>query len=93
MVRSISHKGLKKLYEKGQAQGVSANHLQKVRRILASLDAAATTEDLRVPAYNLHPLKGDLSGHWAISVSGNWRVTFRFVAGDRAYDVDLIDYH
>ena len=59
---------------------------------LADIDDARKPSDLDLPGYRLHPLKGDLKGYWSISVSGNWRVTFRLVEGD-AYDVDLIDYH
>ena len=73
----------------------SAPHflLERVRaQPLADLDNAVTASDLDLPGYRLHPLKGDLKGHWSISISGNWRITFRFEDGD-AYDVDLTDYH
>jgi proteic killer suppression protein len=64
----------------------------KIGRILARLDAATATADMDVPGFRLHPLKGDLSGFWAVTVRANWRIVFRFEDGD-AYDVDYIDYH
>ena len=66
--------------------------VSRVRLALADLDDACSPMDLDLPGYRLHQLKGSLKGHWSISISGNWRMTFRFVDGD-AYDVDLIDYH
>ena len=83
---------MKRLYEQGDRSRIRPDHVAKVRRILARLDAAATVADVDAPGFRLHPLKGDLRGFWAVSVSGNWRVVFRFEAGD-ALDVDLIDYH
>jgi len=64
----------------------------RIALALADLDDAATPSDLDLPGYRLHPLKGDLKGYWSISISGNWRLIFRFEEGD-AYDVDLVDYH
>ena len=92
MIRTFRHRGLKRLYEQGDRSRIRPDHVAKVRRILARLDAAATVADVDAPGFRLHPLKGDLRGFWAVSVSGNWRVVFRFEAGD-ALDVDLIDYH
>ena len=66
--------------------------MNRVTLALADLDAASSPSDLDLPEYRLHPLRGDRRGFWSISVSGNWRITFRFEEGD-AYDVDLIDYH
>ena len=92
MIRTFRHRGLKRLYEQGDRSRIRPDHVAKVRRILARLDAAVTVADVDAPGFRLHPLKGDLRGFWAVSVSGNWRVIFRFEAGD-ALDVDLIDYH
>ncbi len=66
--------------------------LDRITLALADLDAASKPNDIDLPGYRLHPLRGDLKGLWSISISGNWRITFRFEAGD-VYDVDLVDYH
>lgn len=71
---------------------MSPQHVEKLRDILALLDRAGKPDDLNLPGLRLHALKGDLKGHWAVSVSGNWRVTFRFRDGE-AVDVDYMDYH
>jgi len=71
---------------------VSPQHLLRLRDILAVLDRSRQPEDMNLPGFRLHSLKGELKGHWAVWVSGNWRVTFRFDAGD-AYEVDYLDYH
>ena len=92
MVRSIRHKGLRRLYEHDDARGVRADHVEKLQRILARLQAAGTFSDMDLPGYRLHPLKGALKGFYAVTVQANWRVTFRFVDGE-AQDVDYLDYH
>jgi proteic killer suppression protein len=92
MIRSIRHKGLKRFYEDDDPRGVIAGHVTRLRDILARLDAAGTIEDMGVPGFRLHPLKGDLKGYWAVTVRANWRVVFRFEDGD-ALDVDYVDYH
>ena len=92
MIRSFRHRGLKRLYERGDRSRVGAGHADKVERILARLDEAASVQGMALPGFRLHPLKGDLRGFWAVSVSGNWRIVFRFDSG-QAYDVDMIDYH
>ena len=92
MIRSIRHKGLKRLYEDDDARGVMSEHAQKLRDILARLDAAAAAADMDLPGLRLHSLKGELKGFWAVTVRANWRVIFRFVDGD-ALDVDYVDYH
>jgi toxin HigB-1 len=88
MIIGFRHKGLKLLYQTGSAKGVQAAHKAKLVSILASLDVAAKPEELALPSYRLHPLKGDMKGHWSIWVNGNWRVTFRF----DGTDVELVDY-
>ena len=92
MIRSIRHKGLRRLYEHDDARGVMAGHAEKLRDILARLDAAGTVEDLDLPGFRLHPLKGELKGYWAVTVRANWRIVFRFAEGE-ILDVDYVDYH
>jgi proteic killer suppression protein len=92
MITSFRHKGLKRLYEDDDAAGLNPAHVEKLRRILARLDIATTPQDLNLPGYRLHPLKGDLKGFWGVTVQANWRVTFRLAAG-HALDVDYVDYH
>lgn len=92
MVGSFKHKGLKRLYEFGDASKVNPNLLDRVELILADLDAAVSVEHMRQPGYRLHELRGSLRGFHAVDVSGNWRIIFRFVA-DTAFEIDLVDYH
>jgi proteic killer suppression protein len=92
VIASFRHRGLKRLYEDDDHRGLSPAHLDKIKRILARLDEAADIRNMALPGFQLHPLKGKLKGLGAVSVSGNWRVVFRFENGN-AYDVDLIDYH
>ena len=92
MIRSIRHKGLKRLYDDDDPRGVKAEHVEKVRDILVRLDAAVVIADMDMPGFKLHPLTGDRKGFWAVTVRANWRVIFRFEDGD-AQDVDYIDYH
>jgi proteic killer suppression protein len=92
MIESFSHKGLRQLFEDDTARGVNAEHVRKLKQILAVLQAAETIEALRLATFGLHPLKGELKGFWAVTVCANWRVIFRFEDG-KASDVDLVDYH
>ena len=92
VVHSFRHRGLKRLYERGDASGIRPDLLNKVVTILARLDAAQSVDGLRVPAFRLHALKGDLKGYWAVTVKANWRIIFRFEGG-HAHDAELIDYH
>jgi len=92
VIRSIRHKGLKRLYEDDDPRGVAGQHIEKLRDILARLDAASAVADMDLPGFRLHPLKGDRRGFWALTVRANWRVVFRFEEGD-ALDVDYSDYH
>jgi len=92
MIRSFRHRGLKALYDGRTTRRVAPEQLEKLRDILALLDRSRRPRDMDLPGFRLHPLKGALQGHFAVSVSGNWRVTFRFEEGD-AFDVDYIDYH
>jgi proteic killer suppression protein len=92
MIRSIRHKGLKRLYEEDDPRGVLREHAEKLRDILARLEAAGDATDLDLPGFRLHALKGDRKGSWAITVRANWRITFRMDDRD-VTDVDYIDYH
>jgi toxin HigB-1 len=92
MIRSIRHKGLRRLFDDDERRGLPPEMVQRLRVILAALDAAERIEDLDRPSFRLHPLKGDLKGFWSVTVRANWRIVFRFENGD-AYDVDYIDYH
>ena len=92
MVVGIRHKGLKRLFEKDDPSGIRSDLLDKIRTILAQLDAAETIEDMRLTTFNLHSLKGDMKGIWSVTVRANWRITFRFVDGN-ARDLELVDYH
>jgi toxin HigB-1 len=92
MILSFRHKGLKLLFEEGNRSKVQAAQADKIERILARLAEASEPGNMNLPGFKLHPLKHDLAGFWAVSVSGNWRVIFRF-EGEHACDVDLIDYH
>jgi len=92
MIKSFKHKGLKRFFESGSARGIQAKHEKRLRMQLAALDTAKVINDLDIPGYKLHPLKGDKKGIWAITVNGNWRLTFEFSDGN-AYLLDYEDYH
>jgi proteic killer suppression protein len=84
---------LRRLFEHDDSRGVPPNFVDKLRDILAAIDAAVDVEDVDLfPGWRLHRLKGKLADHWSVTVSGNWRVIFRFEDAD-AYDLDLLDYH
>ena len=88
MIRSFRHKGLRRFFEFGSTSGIQVAHAAKLRMQLAALDTAQKIDDMDIPGYKLHPLKGKMKGRWSIWVSGNWRLTFEFSKGD----VDLLDY-
>jgi len=92
MIRSIRHRGLRRIYEDNDPRGVTAEHTVKLRDILARLDAAHVVTDMDLPGFRLHPLRGNLRGYWAVTVRANWRVIFRFADGE-ASEVDYVDYH
>jgi proteic killer suppression protein len=91
MIRTIRHKGPKRLFEQDDPSGVNPDHVDKLRNILATLHAAPTVAHMDVPGFRLHPLKGQMKGFWAVTARANWRVIFRFDGG--AEDVDYVDYH
>ena len=92
MIASFRHKGLRKHFESGSLAGIQPAHAKRLRMQLAALDTAQTIEDMDIPGYRLHPLKGSEQGRWAIWVNGNWRVTFEFENGN-AFILDYEDYH
>lgn len=92
MIKNFAHKGLEAFYATGSKAGIQAAHAAKLRRQLAQLDQAAAPQDMNLPGWKLHPLKGRLAGHWAVWVSGNWRLTFTFDGADASI-VDYQDYH
>ena len=92
VIQNFRHKGLKRLFEKDEPQGIRGDQVPKVQNILAVLNRARVPEDMALPGFRLHPLKGNRKGFWSVVVRANWRVIFRFRNG-HAYDVDLTDYH
>lgn len=92
MIVKFKHKGLEKLFKTGSSAGIQAEHAARLRKILALLATAESSEDMDLPGLRLHPLKGDREGTWSVTVSGNWRVTFRFHGAD-ATDIHYEDYH
>ena len=92
MIASFRHRSLRALNEGRKARRVAPEHVRKLLDILAALDRSSGPEGMNLPGFRLHGLKGPLKGHYAVSVSGNWRVTFRF-EDSAAVDVDHLDYH
>ena len=92
MILSFKHKGLKNFFDTGSTAGIQPKHAQKLQLQLVTLDKAEDIAHMNFPGWRLHALKGDLAGHWSITVNGNWRITFRFENGN-AYIVDYQDYH
>ena len=92
MIRSFRHRGLKRLFERGERAQVRADMRARIENVLAILDRAANPDDVNLPGFRLHQLTGDLRGFWAVTVRANWRIIWRF-EGTNVVDVDLIDYH
>lgn len=92
MIKSFKHKGLQQFFESGSAKGIQSKHKTKLVMRLSALDTAFTIDDLDLPSFNLHQLKGQREETWSIKVNGNWRVTFLFQDGD-VYVVNYEDYH
>jgi toxin HigB-1 len=92
MIKSFKHKGLEKFYKMGSTSGIQSIHARKLRMQLAALDTAHNIEDLDIPGYRLHSLKGKRKGLWSITVNGNWRVTFE-MTDSNIYIVNYEDYH
>jgi len=92
VIKSFKHKGLEKFYTMGNAGGIQAIHAEKLRMQLVALDTAQNIDDLDIPGYRLHPLKGSRKGTWSITVRANWRLTFQFSDGN-VYILNYEDYH
>ena len=92
MIKAFRHKGLERFFTKSERKGIDARQTERIRRILDRLEASTKPEDMNLPGYKFHGLKGERKGVFAVSVSGNLRITFRFDGGD-AIEVNLEDYH
>ena len=92
MIRSFKHKGLQEFFDTGSKVGIQAKHAARIAEQLFALNRATKPKDMDFPSWVLHPLLGNLKGHWSVRVSGNWRMTFRFIGTD-AEVVDYQDYH
>lgn len=92
MIKTFRHKGVERFFLSGTKAGIQAAHASRLARQLQRLDVARRPQDMNIPGWRLHPLKGDLAGHWSVAVSGNWRLTFAFY-GEDAVLVDYRDYH
>ncbi|MGQ0444978.1 MAG: type II toxin-antitoxin system RelE/ParE family toxin [Beijerinckiaceae bacterium] len=92
MISRFRHKGLERFFKAADYRGIPAQHAARIERMLDRLDSALRPGDMNLPAYRFHPLKGERKGAYAVSVAGNWRLTFRF-QGENAVDVALEDYH
>lgn len=92
MILSIRHKGWRLFYETGSTRGIDPQHAKRLARMLAFLDNASAPDDVNIPGWRLHPLQGKWSGHWSLTISGNWRLVFRF-SGNDVERVDYVDYH
>jgi len=92
VIRGFKHKGLERFFSTGSKPGIQAHQADRLKVILGRLNVSVAPKDMDLPGLDLHPLKGDRRGTWAVRVSGNWRVSFTFVGKD-ADDVDYEDYH
>jgi toxin HigB-1 len=92
MIVSFRHKGLQKYFETGSLAGIQAVHAKRLKMQLVALETAHVVDDMDIPGFRLHPLKGESKGRWSVTVSGNWRMTFEFIDGN-AYVLDYEDYH
>lgn len=93
MIKSFRHRGLERFHREGDGRRLSPDLLSRLERRLDRLDIARHPSEMGLPGYALHPLKGSLAGSWAVRVSGNWRLIFRFGDDGNVVDVDLVDYH
>ena len=91
-ILTFRHKGLAEIFRTGSRRKIDAAHAKRLQILLATLDSASEPRDLAAPGWGLHPLKGEERGTWALTVSGNWRLTFRW-RGKDVEDVDYCDYH
>ncbi|HEX8586907.1 type II toxin-antitoxin system RelE/ParE family toxin [Pseudomonas sp.] len=92
MIRTFKHKGLRAFFETGSTKGIRPDHAKRLSQLLGVMAFARNANDLDIPGFRLHPLRGDLIGFWSVSVSGNWRIIFRFIDNDIEL-VNYLDYH
>ena len=92
MIKSFRHKGVEQYFKTGSKARIQAKHAERLRKQLFALDSARAPQDMNAPSWRLHRLRGELENHWAVDVSGNWRLTFAF-EGEDAVLVDYKDYH
>jgi proteic killer suppression protein len=92
MLKNFKNKSLENLFYKGTTKGLQSKHISKINMILEILDSAQNPSDMNFPGSRFHPLKGNLTGHFSVDVSGNWRIIFKFENGD-AYNVDYRNAH
>lgn len=92
MIKQFKHKGLEVFFNSGSKKGILPSHSEKIARILDRLDASTSPQDMDLPGYRLHELKGKDKETFSAWVNGNWRITFRFI-GEDAYVVDYKDCH
>lgn len=92
MIKSFRHKGLEGFFKTGSKAGIQASHAKRLRLQLGRLSKALVPDDMNLPGWKLHPLKGELKGHWAVWVDKNWRLSFTF-KGEHALEVNYLDYH
>ncbi|CAN5456520.1 type II toxin-antitoxin system RelE/ParE family toxin [soil metagenome] len=91
MIKSFRHRGLKRLYDRGDRSRLPADMVDRIEEILSALDTAAHVREMNLPHFRLHALTGNRRGQWSVTVRANWRIVFRFI--DEPEDVDFIDYH
>ena len=92
MIKGFKHRGLKQLFKKGNAAGIAPSMSPRLQRVLDAVDRASSPLDLMIPGFETHQLKGDRKGTWSITITGNWRITFKFEGLD-VVQVNLEDYH
>lgn len=92
VIKTFSHRGIERFFRDDDRRGINAQQSERIARLLDRLDVVPAAEDMNIPGWDFHELKGKRRGDYAVKVSGNWRITFRFEAGD-AWDVNLEDYH
>lgn len=92
MILSFKHRGLERFFRKGDHRGIISKSETRIERLLDRLDAAVKPEDMNIPGFKFHGLTGNRKGSYSVTVTGNWRITFRF-DGENAIDINLEDYH
>ncbi|MBI2799475.1 MAG: type II toxin-antitoxin system RelE/ParE family toxin [Gammaproteobacteria bacterium] len=93
MIQSFRHRGLRRLFEDDDRRRLPVAQVDKITRVLARLNQIMQPQDMDLPGYRLHPLRGDLKGFWSVTIAANWRVIFRCDGAGDVFDVDYLDYH